>query len=270
MSRLWFASVLCLGLICCVGESSESVPDFAKIKNTSERKQAFFCYLAPMLRKENDRLLQDRERLVKILGQEEKGQKPGASDRGFVEGLAKDYGLKTSTVDEGNVKRLLVHVDEVPVSLGLAQGANESAWGTSRFAREGHNFFGQWCFEKGCGLVPEKRPEGQTYEVRRFRNAQDSVNAFMLNLNQNARYESLRAIRAEERKRGEAPSGVALAEGLRGYSARGEEYVHTLQSMIRFNDLTRFDSASGIKKACESQETHARSRLGGVGENDPA
>ena len=77
MSRVWFASVLCGALICCVGETSESVPDFAKIKNASERKQAFFCYLAPMLRKENDRLLEDRAHLMKLLGQEERGQELG-------------------------------------------------------------------------------------------------------------------------------------------------------------------------------------------------
>jgi len=253
-----------------MGETSESVPDFSKIKDASERKQAFFCYLAPLLRSENDQLLETRGRLAGLLGQEKKGQTLGRSDREFVEGLAKDYGLDPSKPDEATVKRLLVHVDEIPVSLGLAQAANESAWGTSRFAREGHNFFGQWCFEKGCGLVPAERPKGRTYEVRRFRNVQDSVNAFMLNLNQNPRYASLREIRAGERKRGESPSGVALAEGLRGYSARGEEYVHTLQSMIRFNDLTRFDSESGIKKACEAHASHARSRLGGARENDPA
>lgn len=270
MSRILLASTLCLGLICCLGETSGSVPDFAKIKDEKERKKTFFCYLAPLLRKQNDRLLETRGRLEGILKEEKKSGKISHSDRKFVEGLASEYGLASSEPDKKTVSRLLLHVDEVPVSLGLAQAANESAWGTSRFAREGHNFFGQWCFEKGCGLVPEERPKGRTYEVRSFSNAQDSVNAFMLNLNQNARYEALRKIRADERRRGESLSGVAMAEGLRGYSARGEEYVHTLQSMIRFNHLNRFDTDSGVKKACEASPTHARYDSAAVRENDPA
>ena len=40
------------------------------------------------------------------------------------------------------------------------QAANESAWGTSRFARIGLNFFGQWCYSKGCGMVPKRRNTG--------------------------------------------------------------------------------------------------------------
>ena len=252
MSRILLASMMSAVLICCVGETSESVPDFAGMKNDQEKKKAFFCYIAPLLQKENDRLLEIRARLEGIAKESGKNGAIPESDAGFVKRLAETYTVSSSKPDLATVESLLVHVDEVPVSLGLAQAANESAWGTSRFAREGHNFFGQWCFEKGCGLVPEQRPAGRTYEVRKFSSTQASVNAFMLNLNQNDRYKALRQIRAEERKRDESPSGLAMAEGLRGYSARGEEYVHTLQSMIRFNELTRFDTAAGLKKACES------------------
>ena len=259
MNRLLLATLLCLTLTCCLGDTSESVPDFSKMKNTSERKRVFFCYLAPMIQKENDRLLGERKRLSKIMKQEEKGEEIGRSSRDFVEKLASDYGLSTSAPTKAGLSTLLGHVDEVPVSLGLAQAANESAWGTSRFAREGHNYFGQWCFEKGCGLVPAERPKGKVYEVRRFANAQESVDAFVRNLNGNRTYSLFRKIRAEERTRGKAPSGVAVAAGLRDYSARGEEYVKTLQSMIRFNHLAKFETASGIKEACPAQATHAQS-----------
>ncbi|HKJ91279.1 MAG TPA: glucosaminidase domain-containing protein, partial [Oceanipulchritudo sp.] len=40
-------------------------------------------------------------------------------------------------------------VDVIPPSLALAQAALESGWGTSRFAREGNNLFGIWCYTPG-------------------------------------------------------------------------------------------------------------------------
>ena len=258
MNRFRLAMALCVTLTCCLGDTSESVPDFSKMKNEGERKRAFFCYLAPMMQKENDRLLEERARLLKIQKQADKGQDIGRSDQGFVEKLAGDYRLSETAPSKAVLSTLLGHVDEVPISLGLAQAANESAWGTSRFAREGHNYFGQWCYEKGCGLVPAQRPKGQVYEVRRFAGAQQSVDAFVRNLNRNRTYSDFRKIRAKERSRGKTPSGVAAAAGLTGYSARGEEYVRTLQSMIRFNHLTDFETPSGIKDACEETSEHAQ------------
>ncbi len=107
--------------------------------------------------------------------------------------------------------------------------------------------------------MPAQRAKGKSHEVRRFANAQESVDAFVRNLNGNRTYALFRKIRAEERRRGKVPSGLAVAAGLRDYSARGEEYVKTLQSMIRFNRLAKFEAASGIKEACRAQDAHAQS-----------
>ena len=96
MNRLLLATLLCATLTGCLGDSGESVPDFSKMKNAGERKIVFFCYLAPMIQKENDRLLEERKRLSKIMKQEEKGEEIGRSSRDFVGKLASDYGLSTS------------------------------------------------------------------------------------------------------------------------------------------------------------------------------
>jgi len=127
------------------------------------------------------------------------------------------------------------------VSLALAQAANESAWGTSRFAREGNNYFGQWCFEPGCGLVPENRASGKTHEVARFSSPAESVKAYIENLNSNSAYEALRSQRAKQGESSSPIGGMALSNGLLNYSERGQDYVHDIQGLIQNNQLEKYD-----------------------------
>jgi Bax protein len=138
-------------------------------------------------------------------------------------------------------------MDTLPPSLVLAQAANESGYGTSRFALEGNNLFGLWTYVKGTGLVPLKRPRGQTHEVRRFPSLYDSVRAYMNNLNVHRAYRPLRELRSLLRSRGLELRGVDLAAGLRHYSPRREAYVKEIRSIIRGNDLSRFSSAALVK-----------------------
>ncbi len=136
---------------------------------------------------------------------------------------------------------LLTRVDVLPPSLVLAQSANESAWGTSRFAREGNNFFGQWCFTRGCGMVPRARGEGAVHEVEAFPDAVVSVRSYLRNLNSHGMYQQLRDLRAGQRQKQEPVTGVLLAGGLKGYSSRGDEYIKELVAMINFNRLEQYD-----------------------------
>ena len=123
----------------------------------------------------------------------------------------------------------------------LAQAANESAWGTSRFATKGNNLFGQWCFSKGCGLVPRGRVEGASHEVAKFSSPFRSVRAYIQNLNRHPTYQELRDIRQEDRRGKDPLSGVDMAAGLLGYSERGQEYVDEIRAMIHYNNLTFYD-----------------------------
>ncbi len=126
-------------------------------------------------------------------------------------------------------------VDAVPVDLVLVQAANESAWGTSRFAREGNNLFGQWCFRPGCGMVPEGRPDGATYEVAAFDSINESIRSYLNNLNTGRVYGDLRKIRAQCRNEGRDPQATELAKGLKSYSERGMAYVTEIRAMLRHN-----------------------------------
>jgi len=129
----------------------------------------------------------------------------------------------------------LLHLDQIPESMVLAQAALESAWGTSRFVKGGNNYFGQWCYEAGCGMVPSARQQGANHEVRKFDSARESLHAYFRNINSHRAYRSLRKIRAQKRPAGQPLSGLELLAGLRNYSQRGQDYVDELRKVIRFN-----------------------------------
>ena len=216
------------------------MPDFGNIKDVKAKKAAFFGYMMPIVESENLKIAGDRSRIEQMSGQSSLSEK----DKGWLAGIAKKYRLKAAEAFSPHwYSALLDRVDTLPVSLALAQAANESAWGTSRFAREGNNLFGQWCFSKGCGLVPIQRSEGADHEVRKFDSVSDSVAAYLLNINTHPQYSDLRALRAEARRNHQAVTGLYLSPGLVRYSQRGEAYVHELMAMITGNGLEKYDVA---------------------------
>jgi Bax protein len=173
---------------------------------------------------------------------QEAGGKPENLSQGgryWMSRLAHDYGLK-----EIDFAALKARVDIIPASLALAQAANESGWGTSRFVREGNALFGQWTWDSSQGIAPKDRQEGKgNYSVRSFPDLGGSVSAYMRNLNTHSAYKTLRKTRAAMRASGKAPSGHALAGGLLRYSQRGKAYVEEIRGMISYDDFQRFDSA---------------------------
>lgn len=205
------------------------------------KKEKFFAALWPGMQKENKRVESERTQLLEM--------KTLLSDKKTIDGKqlnialrlsnAYNYALPESGVDDAWLNEMLLRVDVLPPSLVLTQAANESAWGTSRFAKEGNNFFGQWCYSEGCGLVPLQRVEGATHEVAKFDSPQESIHAYFMNVNRNAAYEKLRKIRAKLTEEGKnlksEDAAIALTNGLLGYSERGQDYVDDLQSMIQHN-----------------------------------
>ncbi len=190
-----------------------------------EKKRQFFDTLRPIVIAENARIAARR---AEILAARDAGEN-GAD----IAELAEDYALEDWSGTEWN--RLLARVDTVPLSLVLAQAANESSWGQSRFAQEGNNLFGEWCFREGCGIVPEQRSAGKSHEVAAFDSVNASVRSYLHNLNTGRAYAALRKLRQQARAAGEAPKAMVLASGLARYSERGLAYVHEIKAMIRSN-----------------------------------
>lgn len=212
------------------------LPDISPDMSTRERKEVFFGFLLPLVQEENRRLAERRERLRYIQEHLYSGRDLIPADREWLEGIRQRYAVDLENYHHPDFWALLLErVDQIPEDLVLIQAANESAWGTSRFAREGNNLFGQWCFRPGCGMVPEGRPDGEIYEVARFSSPAASVASYMHNLNMGHAYEELRRIRAALRAAGVPVSPGALAVGLGRYSQRGQEYVRELQAMLRVN-----------------------------------
>lgn len=227
------------------GDSSEPFserrkPDFGSITDVKVKKSTFFSYMRPIVDVENQKIARDRVRLIAISAK----QSLSDSDKQWLQSIAKRYQLPQSeSLDKRWFTVLTERIDTLPVSLALAQSANESAWGTSRFARQGNNMFGQWCFVKGCGLVPKQRRKGAVHEVRTFASVSDSVAAYLLNINTHHQYADLRRLRAKARRDGKPVTGLYLSPGLKKYSERGEAYVNEVMAMISGNKLDRYDAA---------------------------
>ena len=221
-------------------QDKNPLPDFTQYQNVKAKKSAFFSYILPLVQAQNATIKNQREQLAELKHLSE--QEYSRSHRKLILDLAKEYRLNSESATKKEVAELLLRVDQVPASLALAQAAMESAWGTSRFAVQANNLFGQWCYQEGCGLVPLRRNAGSKHEVAKFDSGSDAVKSYLRNLNTHRAYTDLREQRASLRNAGQTVTGHKLAEGLIDYSELREAYVHEIQAVIRINTLAKYDS----------------------------
>lgn len=224
-----------------VGGRVAKTPDFASISDVTTGKRVFFDAMLPLVREQNAHILKLRGQVEALYRNFRLGMPLSSRAGKWLGGLAMAYRMDSVPDSDGAWRELLKRLDVIPASLVLAQAANESAWGTSYFARKANNYFGQWCFKPGCGLVPRRRTEGATHEVARFGNMAESVASYMRNLSSHPAFERLRDIRWAHRQEKAIVDGHGLAEGLEKYSGRGRDYVEDLQAMILHNQLAQFD-----------------------------
>tara|TARA_B110000858_G_scaffold197228_1_gene258218 strand:+ start:22145 stop:22984 length:840 start_codon:yes stop_codon:yes gene_type:complete len=217
-------------------------PDFASISDIDTKKQQFFDFLQDYVRNENGLISELRLELLAYAEIVERGISLSESERDWALDLASIYDVGAEAAsDQALIKELLLKVDVIPVSLVLAQAANESAWGTSRFALEGNNIFGQWCFKEGCGIVPNRRIEGATHEVKVFASIEAAIKGYFLNINSHHLYADFRDERARLRGLNRGLNSIELAEGLERYSQRGANYIDEVQTLIQQNNLRQRD-----------------------------
>jgi len=200
-------------------------PSFDSIESTVVRKEVFFNYLLPVIHKKNAEIVALRNAISN-----------NELNDNQLNDLAKKYRVETPSKEE-----LLKVIDILPPSLVLAQAANESDWGRSRFAKDFNNYFGIWCFSKGCGVIPKDRDEDATHEVASFKSLEDCIDYYVLNINRSYAYEDLRLMRKNQRENLQPITGILLAEGLGNYAFPGDEYIESIQTLINFNQLERHD-----------------------------
>jgi len=207
--------------------------EIVKIENAKKRKDFFIQIILPLVIDENNSIKLDRMKLFRILNK----SKNTKVEQEWLNVKFKQYGVVNK-----DLSTLKVRMDEVPVSMAIAQAAKETGWGTSRFAQEGNALFGQWTWS-GEGIKPADAEDDSTHKVMRFKVLQASVKAYQKNLNTHSSYKDFRSARAELRDEGKKLDSMILTEYLDKYAETGKEYVKILQQIIRQNNLTDFDDA---------------------------
>ena len=215
--------------------------EMGMIENTSKRKELFIQIVLPLILQENNYIRLDRKKLFAILNKNNNTK----LEKKWLNTKFKQYGVPSK-----DLSTLKVRMDEVPVSLAIAQAAKETGWGTSRFAQEGNALFGQWTWS-GNGLKPKGANEDQTHKVMTFKVLQASVRAYQRNLNTHSSYANFRAARAELRDEKKPLDSLELSEFLDKYAETGREYVEILQKIIKQNRLQDFDDAKLLPSSIE-------------------
>lgn len=208
--------------------------DWPVVQVVKRKKELFLRVLLPMVLAENRRIHEQRMLLSLILSGPS-GEDDSALVR-WVGSIAKDYGVDKPFSDEGKT-RLLRHFDIIPHGLVLAQAAIETGWGSSRFLQQGNSLFGQWTWTEQ-GIVPDGRDSGLKHRVKSFNSLHLAVRDYLHNLNTGHAYEQLRLMREQMRSDGRSLSALQLAGGLAKYSARGDDYVEELRTIMQSNQLT--------------------------------
>lgn len=226
--------------------TSTPLPDFLSIEQPRERKQAFIEMLLPLIEEKNIAVMKTRKLVLKMQQRVNEGAELTDKQLNLLERLRERYHVSHDIYPETAeaIHILSLRVDIIPASMVLAQAAVESGWGTSRFAVEAHNLFGQWCYTPGCGLIPERRSASARHEVQLFVSVEESLSAYYRNINTHNAYRYLRQLRAQLRTQDGSFSGDALVAGLEKYSSRGPVYIDELLTVMRVNDLENWALSS--------------------------
>ena len=203
------------------------------IESSKKRKDLFIKIVLPLILSENNRIKRDRITLFKILNKNNNTK----AEKNWLNSKFKQYGVVNK-----DLSTLKIRMDEIPVSLAIAQAAKETGWGTSRFAIEGNALFGQWTYS-GKGIKPSAANKEDKHKVMTFSVLKSSVRAYQRNLNTHSSYKEFRKARAIQRDNDEKLNSIELANYLDKYAQTGEEYISTLKKIINQNDLKDFDNA---------------------------
>jgi len=212
--------------------------EIKKIENSKKRKDLFIKIVLPLILEENSRINLDRKRLFTILNKNNNSE----SEKKWLQDKFKQYG-----VIKNDLSTLKIRMDEIPVSLAIAQAAKETGWGTSRFAIEGNALYGQWTYS-GEGIKPLAASSDSSHKVMKFKVLKASVRAYQRNLNTHSGYKEFRKQRAILRDNEENLDSLKLVEFLENYAETGDEYIKVLKKIIEQNSLKDFDDAKILPK----------------------
>ena len=208
--------------------------DLKTLGDTKMKRELFIKIVLPLILDENQKIMDDRKKLFKILAKNFNT----VGEKVWLKRRFREY-----KIEDQDLSKLKIRMDIVPVSIALAQAANESGWGTSRFALEGNALFGQWTWSKK-GISPANKDPDKTHKILQFQILKASVRAYKNNINTHNAYKEFREVRAQLRQDDKQIVGLDLTKYLKNYAAIGEKYVSILENIIERNSLTDFDKAN--------------------------
>ena len=164
--------------------------DLKTFGDTKKKRELFIKIILPLILNENEKIQNDRKKLFKILSKNFNT----VGERVWLKRRFKEY-----KIADQDLAKLKMRMDIIPVSIAIAQAANESGWGTSRFALEGNALFGQWTWSKK-GISPKNKDPDQNHKILQFQILKASVRAYKNNLNTHNAYKEFRETRARLRQ----------------------------------------------------------------------
>lgn len=218
--------------------------DFHRIRSVDKKKRLFERVLLPLIYLENERIRGRRSRIHHLRSRvRERGPRAlTEGERNQVRDWLLDYNVVEDTPPERLTRRhfdrLLNRVHRIPPSLVLAQAANESGWGTSRFVRRANNLFGERTYDESePGIKPRGVADTAGFRIRAFESLRASVSSYLHTLNSHWAYDEFRQLRDRHRPR----DVLKLVDGLSRYSEHRDRYIERLVSLIKYNRYRRFD-----------------------------
>ncbi|MUK69665.1 glucosaminidase domain-containing protein [Aliivibrio fischeri] len=211
----------------------ENLPDDLNSLPVQEKISGFIRLLLPTIIEVNKQISAVRHDVI-TLSKQPKSEWSKAETI-WLQDLMTSYDIKSNTIDD-----LLLRLDIIPVGMVLAQGIDESGWGTSYFAVKGNGLYGEHLSSKGGKYL--STPGGHV-KVAAFDNLFAGTSRYMYNLNTTSAYKDLWKLRQQLRTEGKL-SGYELVESLSHYSTRGEAYVENLQALIKHHELDSFDKVT--------------------------
>lgn len=212
--------------------------EYYEISDNIKSKKYFFDFMYKMIEKENIKVLEERRFVKEML----------TSNILEMDFNSPKFKKLLEIKEKYNIENLYTFteysrkIDIVPPAQALAQAAVESGWGKSRFIKVANNIFGHWTYNPRIGILPEDRVIGATHYIRKFQSLQDSISAYILNLNRNPAYKTFRKKRYELRLSRKNPDGLTLSQTMLNYSGIAHEYLTILRSVIVKNQLKKYDS----------------------------
>ena len=212
--------------------------------NFSNKKIKFIKTVLPIIAFENHKILLERKKLLNIKKFLLLEKTLNNEDLIYLKKISKKY--KISSINKHKIdliNELLFNVNIIPNSIVLAQAANESGWGKSRFAREYNALFGQYTYDENNGVVPFEREEGKKHLIKHFISIDKSVESYFKNINSHYAYKKFRKLRSQINDLNNDLNIKILTQTLDVY-AEDELYVDTINKIIDTNNFNQFNLTS--------------------------